>query len=213
MYKMQLTLLLTAFLIVGACIVPSFAQTIINSSNPSLVGQNLSSVGLNITYGPGQANLTYVPVSGQVSFDPNNYNNVNSASQLTIYANYSVGGGNHTNPDVNGNFVIMVPTNSTASIFVYPSKLDYLNASTNATYSVMYPTMDSPYLVNVTSTGVSGIVIPTQTIQTGIEMNATPLPPTVTTAAPTATPTPGFTAIGALAIVGLVAAIVYNRKQ
>jgi hypothetical protein len=201
---MQLTLLLTAFLIVGAFAVPSFAQT------TNLTG-NLSQTGIVIT--PGQTNYTYVPVSGTVSFDPSNYNNLNSATQLTIYANYSVGGGNHTNPDVNGNFVIMVPTNSTASIFVYPSKLDYLNKSTNATYSVMYPTMESPYQVNVTTTGVSGVVIPTQTIQTGIEMNATPLPPTVTTAAATATPTPGFTAIGALAMVGLVAAIIYSRKQ
>lgn len=203
MYKMQLTLLLTAFLIVGACIVPSFAQT-------NLTG-NLSQTGLNITYSSGPANYTYVPISGQVSFTPNNYDNVNSATQLTIYANYSVGGGNHTNPDVNGNFAMMVPSNCTVSIFVYPSTLHYLNQSTNATYSIIYPTMDSPYIVNVTSTGVSGIVIPTKQVQTGIEMSVTPLPPTPSPAA-TATPTPGFTAIGALALIGLVAAIVYNRR-
>jgi len=213
LYKMQLTLLLAAILLVGALTVPSFAQTIISSSNSSLVGQNLSSTGLNITFGPGQVNYTYIPISGQISFDPNNYNNVTSVTQMTIYARNSAGIDTKTNPAANGTFSMMVPGNGTFSIYVIPAKLDYLDSSTNETYSIIYPAESKPYLVNVTDSGVTGIVIPTQTLQTGLQMNATPMPPSVTAAAsPTATPTPGFTAVAALIIVGIVAAIAYKKK-
>ena len=210
---MQLTLVLTVFLLVGAIAVPSFAQTIISSSNSSLVGQNISSVGLNVTYGPGQVNYTYIPISGQISFDPNNYNNVTSVTQMTIYARNPAGIDTKTNPAANGTWSMMVPGNGTFGIYVIPAKLDYLNSSTNETYSITYPAESEPFQVNVTDSGVTGIVIPTQYIQTGLAMNATPVPPTVSPSSATATPTPGFTAVGVLAVLGIVAAIAYSRKQ
>jgi hypothetical protein len=198
------------FLLVGAIAVPSFAQTIISSSNSSLVGQNISSVGLNITYGPGQVNYTSLSISGRISFYPNNYNNVTSVTQLTIYARSADGFDNLTNPMANGTFSIMVPGNGKYSIFVYPSTLDYLNNSTNLTYSVVYPDVSSPLVEFVTNdSSVTGIVIPGQIVQTGSQVTSTPIP----SAHPTATPTPGFTAIVALVVIGTVAAIAYNNRR
>ena len=210
MYKFHITLVLTVFLLVGAAAVPSFAQTIISSSNSSLVGQNISEAGLNVTYGPGQVNYTSLSINGQISFDPNNYNNVTSVTQLTIYARSTDGFDNLTNPMANGTFSIMVPGNGKYNIFVYPSTLDYLNSSTNSTYSVVYPDVSNPLVEYVTNdSSVTGIVIPGRIVQTGSQATSTPTP----SAHPTATPTPGFTAIVALVVIGTVSAIAYNRRR
>jgi len=104
----------------------------------------------------------------------------------------------------------MVPGNGKYSIFVYPSTLDYLNNSTNLTYSVVYPDVSSPLVEFVTNdSSVTGIVIPGQIVQTGSQVTSTPIP----SAHPTATPTPGFTAIVALVVIGTVAAIAYNNRR
>ena len=210
MYRLQLTLVLAVFLLVGAIAVPSFAQTIISSSNSSQVGQNISSVGLNVTYGLSPVNYTSLSIGGQISFDPNNYNNVTSITQLTIYARSTDGFDNLTNPMANGTFSIMVPGNGKYNIFVYPSTLDYLNSSTNSTYSVVYPDVSNPLVEYVTNdSSVTGIVIPGRIVQTGSQATSTPTP----SAHPTATPTPGFTAIVALVVIGTVSAIAYNRRR
>jgi len=210
LYRLQLTLVLAVFLLVGAIAVPSFAQTIISSSNSSQVGQNISSVGLNVTYGLSPVNYTSLSIGGQISFDPNNYNNVTSITQLTIYARSTDGFDNLTNPMANGTFSIMVPGNGKYNIFVYPSTLDYLNSSTNSTYSVVYPDVSNPLVEYVTNdSSVTGIVIPGRIVQTGSQATSTPTP----SAHPTATPTPGFTAIVALVVIGTVSAIAYNRRR
>jgi uncharacterized membrane protein len=194
-----------------ALTLPSFAQTIISASNSSWIGQNISVIGLSVSNGP---QYSYnIPISGRISFDPNNYNKVSSVTRLTIYARAADGFDNWTNPTSNGTFSLIVPDNGEYSIFVYPSTLDYLNNSTNIPYSIVYPDESNPFVQYVTNdSGVTGMVIPTQYIQTGLPMNATPIPPTVTPSSTTATPTPGLTAVAVLAVLGIVTAIAYSRK-
>lgn len=181
----------------GAVMVPSFAQTIISSNNSSLVGQNISSIGLNVSSGPGQS--TDIPISGQIRFEPDNYNNVTNVTLLTIYAIDPFGNANYTNPAADGTFTILVPYDGMYNISVFPSKLDYLNKSTDNTYSVIYPSTSTPLVLYVANnTGVSGVVIPVQTVQTGYMGMASPLP----SPSPSPAPTPGFTAVAALIIIG-----------
>lgn len=195
MSKMQLILFITAIMVTGAFIVPSCAQIVISAP-------------ANQT-----DNVTYVPVSGNVTFDPDNYNNVKSVTELTIYARSAAGIDTMANPTADGKFSMSVPGSGNYSFWVYPSKLDYLNKATNATYSVKYPDMSSPYYQNVTEAGLSNIVMPTTVIQTGKPMNATPVPPTVPpTATATPLPSPGFSMLAVLAALGVVAAIAYRKK-
>jgi len=191
MSKMQLALIFTAFMLVGAIAMPAYAQ--------------------NVTATPDQG-IVYVPISGSIAFDPNNFNNITSVTQLTVYARNASGFDTKANPTADGNFTMSVPGADTYSIFVMPNKLDYLNTSTNATYSILYPDGTAfPFSQNVTASGLSGIVIPTQNQQTGVKMSVTPLPPSVGPSA-TAQPTPGFTAIAAVLALGAIVAIAYRRK-
>jgi len=191
MSKMQLALILTAFMLVGAIAMPAYAQ--------------------NVTATPDQG-ITYVPISGSITFDPNNFNNITSVTQLTVYARNASGFDTRANPTADGNFTMSVPGADTYIFFVMPNKLDYLNTSTNATYSILYPDAAAyPFTQNVTASGLSGIIIPTKYQQTGVEMSVTPLPPSSIPSA-TAKPTPGFTAIAALLALGVMVAIAYRRK-
>lgn len=194
MRNMQLVIFITAFMLAGAIMVPSHAQVVIAPANQT-------------------DNITYVPISGTIPYDPNHYNTeVKNITMLTIYAKGPYGTTNMTTPVTDGNFSMNVPGNGTYSIWVIPSKLDYLNQTTNQTYSVYYPDNASyPFTVNVTSTGLSGIAIPTKTVVTGIAMSVTPEPPTVPPATPQATP--GFTMLAVLAAMGALAAAVAYRKN
>jgi hypothetical protein len=194
MNKMKLMLIIAMVIIVGA-IMPACAQIVISA--------------------PGQTeNITYVPISGKVSYTPNNYNiDVKNVTDLTIYARSQSGIDTKVNPSADGNFSMKVPGAGNYSFLVMPSKLDYLNTSTNATYSILYPDANTfTFYQTVTEAGLSGIVIPTNTVQTGKPMNATPVPPSVTpasTAAPQATP--GFTFVAVLAALGVMA-IAFRKK-
>ncbi len=199
MFKMQLVLLITAILLVGAFVMPSYAQTVISTNN-----------------GTAAANLAQIPVSGSIAFDASNYNNITSASQLTIYARGPSGFDNKTNPAADGTFTMIVPSNGSYSFWVIPAKLDYLNTTTNATYSVLYPdgtTTGRIFTQNVTDQGLTGVVIPMTSVQTGIAMSVTPEPPAVTPAgSATAQATPGFTIVVALIALGAMAAVAYRKK-
>ncbi len=194
MRSMQLVLFITAFVLAGAFMVPAHAQTVIAPANQT-------------------ENVTYVPISGTVAFDPNNYNGVKSVTDLTIYARSPAGIDTRTNPVANGSFAMSVPGNGTYSIWVFPSKFDYLNATTNETYSVIYPDGTSfKFTQNVTDAGLSGIVIPAQTIVTGPPMSVTPEPPTLPPM-PTPKPSPGFTMmLAALAAAGVIAVAAYHKR-
>lgn len=188
MRNMQLVIFITAFVLIGAFIVPSHAQ-----------------VGV---IAPGQTeNITYIPISGTIPFNPDNYNDVKNVTLLTVYAKNSLGLTGHTNPLPNGSFFMNVPGNGTYSFSVVPSRLDYLNKTTNETYSIYYPD-DAAYKFtqNVTDSGLSGIVIPTKTVVTGMAMSVTPEPPTLPSATATPRATPGFTMLAVLAAIGAVAA-------
>jgi len=193
---MQLVLFITAFVLVGALVMPAHAQTVIASQN--LTGEN----------------VTYILISGNISFDPNNYNDVKSVTDLTIYARSPAGIDTKTNPVANGSFSMSVPGNGTYSIWVIPSKLDYLNTTTNQTYSVYYPDGSSIiFTQNVTDAGLSGIVIPTQIVITGRPMSVTPQPPSLPPAgSATPQPTPGFTMLAVLAALGATAAVAYKKR-
>ena len=193
MAKMQLVLFITAIMIAGAFMVPSNAQVTIIQSNQTV-------------------NATYVPVNGTIAFDPNNFNNVKSVSDLTVYARSPDGIDTKTNPAADGTFSMSVPGAGNYSFWVFPSKLDYINASTNATYSIQYPDMANPFNQTVTATGLSGVAIPTTTVQTGRPMNATPLPPTVEAPSATPTATPGFTMIAVLAALGAACALAFRKN-
>jgi hypothetical protein len=191
---MQLVLFITAFVLAGALVMPSHAQV-------AVAPQNLTE------------NVTYVPISGNVTFDPNNYNNVKNVTELTIYARSPGGIDTKTSPTADGTFAMNVPGNGTYSIWVIPSKLDYLNSTTNQTYSVFYPDGSSiMFTQNVTDAGLSGIVIPTQIRTTGAPMSVTPEPPTLPPQNVTPQPTPGFTMLAALAAAGAMAAVAYRKK-
>jgi hypothetical protein len=188
MRKIQLIIIIAAVLIVGA-VMPSFAQLVISAPNQT-------------------ENVTFIPISGTVSYTPNHYNvDVKSVTDLTIYARSESGRDTKVNPAANGTFSMKVPGAGNYSFLVMPSKLDYLNTSTNATYSILYPDANTfTFYQIVTEAGLTGIVIPTNTVQTGKPMNATPVPPSVTpasTAAPQATP--GFTFVAVLAALGVMA--------
>jgi hypothetical protein len=193
MSKMQLILFLTAILVAGV-IVPASAQVTIVSSSANLTD-----------------NVTYVPVTGSVTFDPANYNNVTKVTDLTIYARSEGGIDTKVNPGADGKFSMSVPGAGNYSFWVYPSKLDYLNKSTNVTYQVQYPDMAAPYTQKVATAGLSDVAIPTKIVETGQPMNATPLPPTT---APTTAPqaTPGFTMLAVLAAIGVVGALAFRKK-
>ncbi|HTY89983.1 MAG TPA: hypothetical protein VMC84_02295 [Methanocella sp.] len=179
-------------MIAGALIVPSYAQVIAPAPT---------------------ANVTYVPVSGTITFEPNTYTTgVKSVSDLTIYARSPDGTDTKTNPAADGTFSVSVPGAGNYSFWVIPSKLDYLNSTTNATYQVQYPDISAPYYTNVSATGLTGLAIPTKTVQTGKPMNATPLPPTVPAATATPQATPGFTMIAVLAALGAVCALAFRKK-
>jgi PGF-CTERM protein len=190
MSKMQLALIFTAFMLMGAIAMPAYAQQ---------------------TAVPDQG-ITYVPINGSIAFDPNNFNNITSVTQLTVYARNASGFDTRANPTADGNFTMSVPGADTYIFFVMPNKLDYLNTTTNATYSILYPDAAAfPFSQNVTVSGLSGVVIPTKYQQTGLEMSVTPLPPSVGPSA-TAQPTPGFTVIAAILALGAIVAIAYRRK-
>ncbi len=195
---MQLILFITAFMLAGALMMPSYAQVVIAQPNVSY------------------ENISYVQISGNISFDPNNYNGVKNVTDLTIYAKSLTGPYSITNvtyPDAKGNFAMNVPGSGTYSIWVIPSKLDYLNSTTNQTYSIYYPDDASIiFTQNVTDTGLSGIVIPVKTVVTGRPMSVTPAPPTLPPATATPQPTPGFTMLAALAAVGAIVAIAYRKR-
>jgi hypothetical protein len=194
MYKKQLIMILTAFIFVGAFAMQASSQTVIVPAT-------------NTT------NITYVPISGNISLDPNNYEKVTDITQLTIYAKGPTGMDNVTSPAANGTFSMMVPGPGNYSIRVFPSKLSYLNASTNVTYQVLYPDGDTyTFYQNVTGTGLAGIVIPTKIVATGKPMNATPMPPEIPSPTPTTNPTPGFTAITAFLAIGAMTAIAFRKK-
>ncbi len=180
-------------MIAGALIVPSYAQVVTAPSNQT-------------------ENVTYVPVSGSIAFDPENYNNVKSVSDLTIYARSPDNIDTKTNPAADGTFNMSVPGAGNYSFWVIPAKLDYLNKTTNATYSIEYPDIASPYYKEVTATGLSGLAIPTKTVQTGKPMNVTPSPPSIPTATATPAATPGFTLVAVLAALGAVCALA-SRKN
>jgi hypothetical protein len=134
-------------------------------------------------------------------------------TELTIYARSPAGIDTKTSPAADGTFTMNVPGNGTFSIWVIPSKLDYLNSTTNQTYSVYYPDGTSiKFTQNVTDAGLSGIVIPTQIVVTGMPMNVTPEPPTLPPQNVTPRPTPGFTMLAALAAAGAMAAVAYRKK-
>ena len=193
MRNMQLVIFITAFVLAGAFMLPSHAQTVIAPA-PAV-------------------NYTYVPISGTIPFDPNNYNNVTSVTQLTIYAKGPAGITNTTNPTANGAFSMNVPGPGVYNISVFPTKLDYLNSTTNQTYSVYYPDdISMIFNQNVTDAGLSGIAIPAKTVITGKPMSVTPAPPTLP---PTSTPqaTPGFTMLAVVAAAGLMAAAAVYRKK
>jgi PGF-CTERM protein len=192
---MQLILFITAIMVAGAFIVPSCAQV------------TLISAPVNQT-----DNVTYVPVSGSITFDPENYNNVKSVTDLTIYARSPDNIDTKTNPAADGTFNMSVPGAGNYSFWVIPAKLDYLNKTTNATYSIEYPDVASPYYKEVGATGLSGLAIPTKTVQTGKPMNATPMPPTLPAASPTPVATPGFTVVAVLAALGAVCALATRKN-
>jgi PGF-CTERM protein len=192
---MQLILFITAIMVAGAFIVPSCAQV------------TLISAPVNQT-----DNVTYVPVSGSITFDPENYNNVKSVTDLTIYARSPDNIDTKTNPAADGTFNMSVPGAGNYSFWVIPAKLDYLNKTTNATYSIEYPDVASPYYKEVAATGLSGLAIPTKTVQTGKPMNATPMPPTLPAASPTPVATPGFTVVAVLAALGAVCALATRKN-
>jgi hypothetical protein len=188
---------ITAFTLAGAFIVlvPSYAQDVVIAP-------------VNQT-----ENITYVHISGTIPYDPNHFNaEVKNVTMLTIYAKGPYGTANMTNPATDGNFSMNVPGAGTYSIWVLPSRLDYLNHTTNQTYSIDYPDNASyPFTVNVTATGLSGISIPTKTVVTGIAMSVTPVPLSL----PSPTPSPGFTAMAVLAAIGVLAAAAgaaYRKK-
>ncbi len=156
-------------------------------------------------------NVTYVPVSGSVAFDPANYNNVSSVTDLTIYARNPGGIDTKVSPGADGKFNMSVPGEGNYSFWVYPSKLDYLNKTTNATYSIDYPDATSPVYKVVSATGLSSFAIPTTMVQTGKPMNATPLPPTLPAGTATPVPTPGFTMVAVLAALGAVCALAFKK--
>ena len=120
------------------------------------------------------------------------------------------------NPAADGTFVMNLPGNGSYSFWVIPAKLDYLNKTTNATYSIMYPdgtTVGRIFTQNVTGQGLTGVVIPTKSVKTGIAMSVTPQPPSVTAqGTATAQPTPGFTVIAVLMAIGAMAAVAYRKK-
>ncbi len=197
MFKMQLVMFITAILFVGAFVMPSCAQSVINT-----------------TTGTPMDNATLIPVSGSIAFDASNYNNISSATSLTIYARGPSGFDTKVNPAADGTFVMNVPDNGSYSFWVIPSKLDYLNKTTNATYSILYPdgtSVGRVFTQNVTSQGLTGVVIPTTLVQTGIAMSVTPQPPSVTPEA-TAQATPGFTVIAAFIAMGAIVAVAYRKK-
>jgi hypothetical protein len=194
MRNMQLVIFITAFMLAGALMMPSHAQIVIAPQNMT-------------------ENVTYIPISGNVTFDPNNYNGVKNVTELTIYARNPIGIDTKANPAADGSFAMSVPGNGTYSIWVIPSKLDYLNSTTNQTYSIYYPDGSSiKFTQNVTDAGLSGIAIPTQTVVTGRPMSVTPAPPTLPPQNVTPQPTPGFTMLAALAAAGAMAALAYRKK-
>ncbi len=182
-------------MIAGAMIAPSYAQV-------SLISAPANQTG----------NVTYVPVNGTIAFDPDNYNNIKSVSDLTIYARSPDGIDTKVNPAPDGTFVMSGPGAGNYSFWVYPSTLDYLNKTTNATYSIEYPDALSPAYKAVTSAGLSGFAIPTKTVQTGKPMNATPMPPTLPAASATPVATPGFTLVAVLAALGAVCALAFRKN-
>jgi len=98
MAKVQLILFITAIMVAGALIVPSYAQV------------TLTSAPANQT-----ENVTYVPVSGSIAFDPENYNNVKSVSDLTIYARSPDNIDTKTSPAPDGTFNMSVPAQATTA--------------------------------------------------------------------------------------------------
>ena len=185
---------ITAFMLAGALLAPSHAQVVI--AQPNLT-----------------ENVTYIPISGTIPFDPDNFNNVKNVTELTIYAKSPTGMTNKTNPLPDGTFSMKVPGNGTYSISVIPSKLDYLNKTTNQTYSIYYPDDASiKFTQNVTDAGLSGIAIPTKTVITGGPMSVTPAPPSLPPQNVTPQPTPGFTILAVLAAAGAMAAAAYRKK-
>lgn len=193
MKKMQLVLFMTAMIVAGVFMSPASAQQVIliSASNQTL-------------------NVTYVPVSGTIAFQAGNYNNVTSVAELTVYARSQDLVDTKASPAADGTFNMSVPGAGNYTFWVIPSKLDYMNASTNETYQVQYPDITSPYAATVPESGLSGLALPTTTVITGEPMNATPVPLPTATATPK--PTPGFTLIGVLAVLGIVCALAYRKK-
>ncbi len=195
MRNMQLVLFITALMLAGALVAPSHAQVVIAAPEQT-------------------ANVTYVPISGTIPYDPGHFNpDVKDVTHLTIYAKSPAGFTNMTNPRADGTFSMNVPGSGTYSFSVIPSTLDYLNKTTNETYTLYYPD-DASFVFtrNVTDAGLSGIAIPTKTVVTGVAMSVTPAPPTLPPATATPQATPGFTLLAVLAAVGAMAAMAYSKK-
>ncbi len=192
---MQLVIFITALMLAGALVVPSHAQVVVAAPNQT-------------------ENITYVPISGTIPYDPDHFNpDVKNVTMLTVYAKSPSGLTNMTNPRADGTFSMNVPGSGTYSFSVTPSNLAYLNETTNETYSIYYPDDDSfKFTQNVTDAGLSGIVIPTKTVVTGAAMSVTPEPPTLPPATATPQATPGFTMLAVLAAMGAMAAMAYSKK-
>lgn len=104
-------------------------------------------------------------VSGSIPFDPDNLNRVKSAANLTIYAVGPGGAEIKVNPDAYGNFSMILPGNGTYSFRVEPYKLDYLNKTTNASYSIFYPDGTSNFFIRVVPDhGLKNVTIPTMKV-------------------------------------------------
>jgi len=153
--------------------------------------------------------VAFPKISGTIPFDPANYNNVTSVTELTIYAINESGFSVRANPSPDGTFSMSLVGSGKYNFMVIPSRLDYLDKSTNMTYSIHYPDGSSnKFMVDVPDEGINNLTIKTWKVMTGVP-TATPTATPVAT--PTPTPAPGFTVLAALGTLGAAVAIMKKR--
>ncbi|MDI6896509.1 hypothetical protein [Methanocella conradii] len=148
--------------------------------------------------------VAYPTISGTIPFDPGNYNNVTSVTDLTIYAINESGFSVRTNPNPDGTFSMDVVGSGKYSFRVIPSRLDYVDKSTDMAYSIQYPdATNNKFTVNVPDEGIKNLTIKTWKVMTGVP---TATPTAIPAGTPTPKPSPGFTMLAALAMLGAAVA-------
>lgn len=168
---------------------------------------------------PAFANAAGGTISGKIQFPANVTdmagNKINNVTMLTIFAvNTATGFANTTNPEADGTYKIIVPMDSTYSIWVYPKEvIEWTDDDARHTRYAQYPDSENRMFlidvsgdvsnVNINSTKAGEYRAPDPATFVRSSVTPTQVPTTAPTTVPT--PTPGFTVL--MVVAGLLVVI------